>query len=104
MYYFNFLFSFAGGKKFTPVITFLSVFASSSKQAFLATAPPCLLTFAFSVNPFAYSASAICRVESSARAVNTSSASLVWSRRFWFLRHSNTFLGVDFRLKFQLHL
>jgi hypothetical protein len=53
-----------GGKKFSPVTTFLPVLLSNSLRAFLATAPPFLLAWAFCCNPFASSVSAICLVES----------------------------------------
>ncbi len=46
---------FFGGKKFSPVITFLPVLSSSSTLAFFAIAPPFLLAFAFSLTPFAFS-------------------------------------------------
>lgn len=77
--------AFAGGKKFSPVTTLLPVLASSSIRAFLATAPPRLLALAFSVSPVAASLSAIYLVDNSANAVKISSASLMWSRRFWVL-------------------
>jgi hypothetical protein len=60
------LFSFVGGKKFSFVIILLPVFSSNSFLAFLATAPPVLPAFAFSISPEASMLSAICRVESSA--------------------------------------
>jgi hypothetical protein len=41
------LFAFGGGKKFSPVTTFLPVFASNSLLAFFAIAPPFLPAFAF---------------------------------------------------------
>ena len=47
-----------------------------------ATEPPCLLAFLFSIKPFAFSLSAICRVDNSANAVKINSASLMWSLRF----------------------
>ena len=71
-----------GGKKFSPVMTDLPVLRSNSLRAFLAILPPFLLAVAFFVNPFACSLSAICRVESSAKAVKINSASDMWSRRF----------------------
>src|SRR3972149_9790679 len=56
-----------GGRKFSPVITFLPVLASSSRLAFLAIPPPLLPATLFSSIPVASIVSAICRVESSAR-------------------------------------
>ena len=80
--YFNSFFMVPGGKKFSPVTTFLPVCCSNCSRASFAIFPPFLLAFAFSYNPFASSVSAICLVDSSAKAVNMSSASLMWSRRF----------------------
>src|SRR3990172_575410 len=85
MNYFYFLgnsFFEDGGRKLSPVTTFLPVFASSSCLAFLAMPPPFLPATLFSSMPTAFIVSAICRVDSSARAVNISSASLIWSLRF----------------------
>jgi hypothetical protein len=48
--------------------------SSKANRAFFAIAPPFLLAVAFSTRPFASSVSAICRVESSARAVKINSA------------------------------
>lgn len=73
--YFNFLFRFDGGKKFSSVITFLPVLFSNASLASLAIFPPFFPATAFCCTPFALSVSAICLVESSASAVNINSAS-----------------------------
>ncbi len=48
-----------GGRKFSPVTTFLPVFASSSRLAFLAIPPPFLPASLFSSMPVAFTLSAI---------------------------------------------
>jgi hypothetical protein len=76
IHYSIFFFSFSGGRKFPDVTTRLPVFCSKAIRAFLAILPPFFPVVAFCFNPFAFSVSAICRVESSASAVKISSASL----------------------------
>jgi len=51
-------FSVAGGKKFSPVTTFLPVLDSNAKRAFFAIAPPFLPAMAFFLTPFIYLSSA----------------------------------------------
>lgn len=73
----------AGGRKFSPDTTFLPVFASSASLASFAIFPPFFPATAFSRRPSALSLSAICLVDNSASAVKISSASVIWSLRFW---------------------
>ena len=81
-YCFNLFLSPLLFKKFLPLTTFLFVFFSSATLAFLEIPPPCRPALLFSSIPFASIVSAICRVDISASAVKTSSASLMWSRKF----------------------
>jgi len=55
-FYFNFFLSFAGGKKFSPVTTLLSVLDSKASLASLAIFPPFLPALALSMTPFASTA------------------------------------------------
>lgn len=64
--YLSFFFILAGVKKFSPVTTLFPVFDSNSFRAFFATAPPFLPALALLIKPFAFSDSAICRVDNSA--------------------------------------
>ena len=70
------------GKPLFPVTTFCPVLASNSCRACRAIPPPFFPALAFYSSPAAFMLSAICRVESSARAVKINSASVIWSRKF----------------------
>jgi hypothetical protein len=91
---FQFLLSFAGGKKFSPVTILLPVFASNSFLAFLATLPPCLATFLLYSKSFGLVAADMSFVDASASMFKINSVLVMLSRRFSFFKPFNTLYSL----------